>query len=360
MRLFWACAAVILSAVPFAAEPIPSELTAALARLDADAAKLPSAMRVSVQIDAAETLFERFPDLAHKYAAAALAELKSQTPIDADSALLFGLATVAPEEAVALLPQMKPGSATILSSALLRADRVELARNLYLSSLETGPARPAAAVALLSRLAKDKPADAVKVFGALLAKIDWKSLAPLDAYYLVACAYSVQTAAPELAAGAYEKVALAVSSDSYAPGSVLTATFQLGKSSVSTTNPRDTLLIVAGARLHDLDAKKFEQHKGLFDKWDLASGFTVKALNTRSAPAAAKSDMGASTITAIQKAMGTMRSLPTDDDRAQLVLKLTAQIRELPDAATRASLAGSLSNLATEGDLGVAALTAIR
>jgi peroxiredoxin len=61
---------------------------------------------------------------------------------------------------------------------------------------------------------------------------------------------------------------------------------------------------------------------------------------------------------AIQKSMGTLRSLPTDADRAQLVTQLTADIRALPAATERFSLASGLCNLSTEGDLGKPALDA--
>jgi len=62
---------------------------------------------------------------------------------------------------------------------------------------------------------------------------------------------------------------------------------------------------------------------------------------------------------AIQKSMGTLRSLPTDADRAALVTKLAADIRALPAGAEKLSLASGLCNLSTEGDLGKPALDAV-
>jgi peroxiredoxin len=54
-----------------------------------------------------------------------------------------------------------------------------------------------------------------------------------------------------------------------------------------------------------------------------------------------------------------MRSLPTDADRAKLVLEVTPQIRALPAGAGKINLIRSLANFANEGDLGKEALTAV-
>ena len=64
-------------------------------------------------------------------------------------------------------------------------------------------------------------------------------------------------------------------------------------------------------------------------------------------------------LAAIQKSIGQMRGLPTDADRAKLVLEVTAGIRALPTGIAKLGPATSLSNLATEGDLGKDALDAV-
>jgi len=61
----------------------------------------------------------------------------------------------------------------------------------------------------------------------------------------------------------------------------------------------------------------------------------------------------------IMQKIGTMRGLATDADRARLVLEVTPQIRALPAGAGKISLARGLAGVATEGDLGNAALTAV-
>jgi peroxiredoxin len=84
---------------------------------------------------------------------------------------------------------------------------------------------------------------------------------------------------------------------------------------------------------------------------ELASGqaFTIE----RSAAAPEPPDPG------IAKRIGTMRSLPTDADRAKLVVELVPQIRALPASGAKVNLIRGLAGVATEGDLGGPALTAV-
>jgi peroxiredoxin len=64
-------------------------------------------------------------------------------------------------------------------------------------------------------------------------------------------------------------------------------------------------------------------------------------------------------LAAIQKRMGEMRGLPTDADRAKLVMQIVADIRALPPAIAKLGPISSLGNLVTEGDLGKEALNAV-
>jgi peroxiredoxin len=63
-------------------------------------------------------------------------------------------------------------------------------------------------------------------------------------------------------------------------------------------------------------------------------------------------------VAAIGTGIGRLRGLPTDADRARLVLELTSKIRALP-AADRLSAISSLSHMVTEGDLGPQALGSV-
>ena len=64
-------------------------------------------------------------------------------------------------------------------------------------------------------------------------------------------------------------------------------------------------------------------------------------------------------LAAIQNNMRQIRGLPTDQDRAKLVLAIVADICALPAAVAKLGPISSLANLATEGDLGKDALNAV-
>jgi peroxiredoxin len=59
------------------------------------------------------------------------------------------------------------------------------------------------------------------------------------------------------------------------------------------------------------------------------------------------------------KKVGAMRGLPTDADRAKLVLEVVPEIRALPNASAKLSLTRGLASVSTEGDLGKPALSAV-
>jgi len=88
----------------------------------------------------------------------------------------------------------------------------------------------------------------------------------------------------------------------------------------------------------------------------LASQFSDPAAAARTAAARTPLSSEAATI---QKSMGQIRALATDAERGKVVIKLAADIRALPAGREKLSLAASLSNLATEGDLGKEALNGV-
>ena len=95
-----------------------------------------------------------------------------------------------------------------------------------------------------------------------------------------------------------------------------------------------------------------ERYPELARQFDGATPDGPGAVKSARSPAPAASPEAA----AISKRMRTMRGLPTDADRARLVVELVHDIRALPEAPERLRLIRSLSNLATEGDLGKEAL----
>jgi len=91
---------------------------------------------------------------------------------------------------------------------------------------------------------------------------------------------------------------------------------------------------------------------------DLASQFSDPAPPVPARAAAARTPLSAEAA-AIQKSMGQIRELATDAERGKVVTKMAADIRALPAGREKLNLASSLSNLATEGDLGKEALNGV-
>jgi peroxiredoxin len=134
----------------------------------------------------------------------------------------------------------------------------------------------------------------------------------------------------------------------------LSATFQAGSAKIVTTNSRDTLLVAAGSRLRGIAPDLYAKRQAVLAPWNLAGPVTVKALTTGMPPSRAA---GASAESAISLRIGKLRSL-SDVERAKEVLELARAIEALPKGS-KSGLAGSLANLATEGDNGKEAMDAV-
>ncbi len=66
-----------------------------------------------------------------------------------------------------------------------------------------------------------------------------------------------------------------------------------------------------------------------------------------------------SRVTSIRQRISQMRGLPTDADRARLAIAVAADIRALPADPNKLAMAQNICSLATEGDLGMEALSAV-
>jgi peroxiredoxin len=97
----------------------------------------------------------------------------------------------------------------------------------------------------------------------------------------------------------------------------------------------------AGAKLRALGCKALKR-----------SGCEMPA-RARQVPAAATPEAAA-----IRGKMKPFRSLPTDADRARLVIEVASEIRALPNGPEKLSVARGLCSGVTEGDLGHAAVSA--
>jgi peroxiredoxin len=199
-------------------------------------------------------------------------------------------------------------------------------------------------------LAELSPPDALSVFREVAATFA-DPPDPSDALWLV------MNAPPDAAPDSYERVIRAASGSDYAGDSKpqMIATFQIGSAAINTDNSRDTLLLFAGTRLRTLAPARFEKFKNSFARWTIDGPVVLKNLSFKREPAPASPSEPAG----ISERIATMRKLPTDADRARLVLDLVRDIKACPPGARKLSLISSLANLSTEGDLGKPALAAV-
>jgi len=317
--------AFLLSGLAFAANT--DAVKQAAARVEQQTAKAPQAVRPEFRVLAAEALNPRHPDLARPFVDSVFEQLRAAKDPAVSSSVIVGLASVAPSDAASILPRLAPGSVPTVIGALARANHGDAA---------------------------------AKLFQDYLATIKFDALDPSEAWRLINTANAVQSAAPRAAADVYERILQAVSAPEYGQKSdtTITATFQIGSATVSTSGARDTLLVAAGCYLHALAPDRFARFQPVLTKWDLSAPATLRGLNFRSAsalPRPAPSPEAA----AIQKNLGQIRGLATDAERGKLVKELAAGIRALPPGNQKLNLASSLCNLATEGDLGKQALNAV-
>ncbi len=302
---------------------------------------------------AAQSLKARHPELAHKFVESVLADVGS---IDAIGPQVLQLLTaIAPEETIALLPHLQPGSDRMIITALVQSNQARRAAALYRASLAKG--QPQVNVApLFNALSREDPDEAKKLFADMLARFSFEAARPNELYTLINCAVAIAPIAPGLAADVYDRIIASASAPDYGKNArpALSGTFQVGAAKIVTTNARDTLLVVAGARLLAVAPDRFAKRKDVFARWDLAGPFSMKGL-IMGTPMGGST--GPSPELVISERIGKLRSLP-DDERPKAVLELARAIQALPKGS-KSGLANSLASLATEGDNGSEALSAV-
>jgi peroxiredoxin len=331
----------------------------AVTRLQQRTAVLPAALRMEFRMRAAQSLAERHPELTQRLVKATVQEIEAGKDWRLGNATLQAFAVAAPAQGIAILPHLERGQAALMTAALARANRLDEATKLYRQSLSEGDLQPVTANQLLARLVKEKPSDAATLFQAMLAEAHFETLDPYDAFSFLNCAKTMAVVAPGLAAQGMERVVAAASSPEYGANAKtsLSGTFAVGAETIKTANSRDTLLVIGGARLHELAPDRFAEHKALFERWNLSGPLTVKGMSLGSPNAAPKGNVP--DTSAISKQIGQIRGLPTDADRARLVLQIAGEIQALPVGDVRVRMASGLASLSTEGDLGKEALTAV-
>jgi peroxiredoxin len=304
------CTALTISAIACAAN---SSVSQAAAKLEQQAAKTPASLAMEFRLRGAQALQARYPELARQFLDATLAGLAGDaTP---NFVVLQALAEVAPSEAMTLASKWGQAGNQMAISYLMRFDHADQARALYKQTVAALP----------------------------------DPLTPAAAMWLINASAPLHKALPEGVAESYERVLRAASAAEYASDMKpqITGTIQMGQTSIATDNTRDTLLILAGARLRLVSPERYEKYQDLLAKWKIGGTVIFRPTNTASAPTPE--------VMAISKRMGTMRGLPTDADRSALVKTLVPEIAALPPQQ-KLGLIRSMASVSTEGDLGKDAL----
>jgi peroxiredoxin len=305
---------LVLTALAFGAAVCAADSTVAQtsAKMEEQVAKAPAPTAMEYRLRAAQALRTGYPELSRKFLEAALESLRGKDAV-AGPAVWQVLTEVAPAESVALASQLGPAATQMAITMLARTDHMEEATGLYQKT----------------------------------AASFTEPLSYANALWLLNASCPVAKALPDVVAENYERVIRAAAAPDFGRDAKvqMMGTIQVGKASITTDNSRDTLLILAGARLRMLAPERFSKYQETFAKWDL----TGPAMLRGTGPAAPPE------VAAISKRMGTMRGLPSDRDRTQLVKELVPEIRKLP-LPSRLGLIRSLAGVATEGDLGKEAL----
>jgi peroxiredoxin len=344
---------VFVSLLMGAALACGSSVDQAAARVEQLVSQSPAALRPEFRILAAQALKGRHPELAKKFVRAVFDDVRMRDAID--SRMLAALAGLAPEETVALLPHLKPGSAVEVADAFMRLNQVRPAVALYRASLEKGQLGTNVA-ALFKKLAKDSPDDAKTIFADFLASFPFDTATPYDLFNLTNCADAIAPLDPVRAANALDRVLAIASAPEYGKDAKpsLTATFEIGSTNIDTTGSRETVMIAAGARLRNLAPGRFAKYQDALAAWDLAGAFAVKGVHYGAPPT--KPARSPAEV-AIYERLRKLRSLP-DPERVQTVLELARAIEALPKGP-RFEWALDLAGYATEGDNGREAMMAV-
>jgi peroxiredoxin len=347
--VFVACAA-------FAAD---SEVDKSALRLDLLAAKAPKPLAMEFRIRAAEALRERHPELARRFVDQTLQDLRGGRDWVVGYGVVQGLAQWTPSEALSILPNLAPGYAQIVIGALAQSKHSAEAITLYLDLLRRGQMRPAGSSSILGPLIKEDPAKGVKFFQDVLATLP-DPPDPSDASWIVYSAANLAPSSPKVAADAIERVLKAAAAPDY--GS-LTSPVMLGSfagpKTFTTTKTRDTVLLIAAARMMAVAPDRLEKYKEALDPWDLGSNLQVKSISYRASTPPAAAGEPRAIESAINLRIGQIRGKATDAERAELVIAIAHDISTLPAGQSRLSMIRSLANLSTEGALGSKALTAV-
>ncbi len=242
MRLFHAVAVFCLAAVSTAADRDP--VAAAAARLDTDAGRTPASLGVEFRLLGAQALQKEHPDLAARFTRQALDQLRAAKD-PPGSVVVRMLAAADPAGAAALVKAKAP--------ALLPD--------------------------LIAALARQKSPAAIPLYRESVAGRQAAGIKPDDALSMISLAAAMAPLAPDAAAESLEQVLTAASEPGFGDGETLSATFQSGQQTISTSNPRDTVLVAAGSRLLAIAPAKAGKFREALSRWNLQEPVQMRSIN---------------------------------------------------------------------------------
>ena len=329
-------------------------------RLDMLANKAPKPIAMEFRIRAAEALNERHSDLAGKFVQQTLNDLQSGKDWVVGYAVVQGLARFSPADAVSVLPNLVPGYGQFVIATLAQSHKPDQAIALYMDLFRRGQMRPAGSATVLGPLTREDPVKAAKFFEDLLAMLPDPPDSG-DASWILTTAATLAPSSPKLAADAIERVLKAASKPDYGSAAtpVMLGNFSAGSKTVSTTKTRDTLLLVAAARMKDVAPDRLEKYKEVLAPWEGAGNLQVKSVSYRAATPPAAAGEPRAIQNSVNQRMSQIRGKATDAERAALVMEIARDIRTLPAGEQRLNAIRSLANLATEGALGKEAMTTV-
>lgn len=335
-----------------AAAGTPPAVEDAARQFAARTADLPAALRIDFQLAGAQALAAKYPALSRTLLDPALEQIRSgkTPPLSQDA--VRALVAASPDDAIAVLPWLPRGSRDTLIRILLQRNRLADAVRVYRDGLAAGELNVREVQEIIQSLEATDLPQARELFQQILRALP-ADPDPLDAWQFLHGADAMEKMDRELGAAAYERILAAAARPDFGKGKM---TIKVEYAGFSTDNSRDSLLVTAGSRLLAVAPEKAAAYREQLSRWDLSQRPTIKRVDY-SMPG--NHTQPAPEVTALFKRMSGLRGNLSDADRAQLAIDVAGQIHAMPGGDQKLSLATSLANLSTEGDLGKPALAAV-
>ena len=351
----------LLTAATCAAQT-PADVRAAVDRLEQKVANAPAGLGVEFRVRAAYALRGAWPDLSRELTSRSVSRLRSGTGWRITPDVMRALAVLDLDGTLSVLPRMQASYAEAVIDELGRLHRIGDARSIYRGALARG-GHVTAAFSLFLQLFNEKSPEIIGVYRDMLSGFSFNALAPEDALWIDSrLTKSVAEIAPPAAVEGTLRILQAASNPGYAKGADGDATgdFEIGSTLVTTNNSRDTVLLVAGARLFALAPAEFEKRRALFARWGAAGPILVKSIRPpKNTPTNAKTVF--STRRNPAQVVEVFSRIDELDDRDSVddhdVVRLAAELRPLPPGSGKLSAARLLAEIALHRPAGMPALT---